>query len=98
MSRRARTVNAVVAVVVVLAPAVAAACPSCISSAYGDRSFNWAYLALLLAPFGIALVVAGVLAWSAGYRPRDLRRLAEAARRWRRRRAPLPNEFHEETT
>ena len=31
-----------------LAPRLAAACATCVSSAYGDRGFNWAYLLLIL--------------------------------------------------
>jgi hypothetical protein len=47
---------------VLLAPRVAAACATCVSSAYGDRTFNWAFLGLLLMPFVVGLAVAGVLA------------------------------------
>jgi hypothetical protein len=39
----------------------AAACPSCISSAYGDRTFNWAFLILLLMPFVVSAAIGGVL-------------------------------------
>jgi hypothetical protein len=67
------------AVAVALAPRAAAACATCVSSAYGDRTFNWAYGGLLLAPFVVAVVVGAVLSWNAGYRLR-----------WRRStRAPL---------
>ena len=48
----------------------ALACAACLSSAWGDRTFNWAYGGLLLAPFVVAAVVAAVVAWSAGYRLR----------------------------
>jgi len=58
------------------------ACAACMSSAYGDRSFNWAYTALMVVPFVVAVGIAAVLAWSAGYRLR-----------WRRR-----NPMNEETT
>jgi hypothetical protein len=53
-----------------LAPQIAAACATCVSSAYGDRTFNWAYGGLLIAPFLVAVVVGGVLSWNAGYRLR----------------------------
>jgi hypothetical protein len=53
-----------------LAPRVAAACATCVSSAYGDRGFNWGYGGLLIAPFLVMLVIVGVLSWSAGYRLR----------------------------
>ena len=46
------------------------ACASCMSSAYGDRTFNWAYTALMVVPFVIGAVLAAVLAWNAGYRLR----------------------------
>jgi hypothetical protein len=53
------------------------ACATCISSAFGDRTFNWAYVGLMLLPFVIVAVIGGVIAWSAGYRPRAVvRRLA----------------------
>jgi hypothetical protein len=63
-----RAVAAAVLVLGVLAPRLAAACPSCISSAYGDRTYNWAYIGLLLMPFLVGVVIAGILAWNAGYR------------------------------
>jgi hypothetical protein len=59
----------------VLAPQIAAACASCVASAYGDRGFNWAYVMLLVLPFGVLGAIAGVLAWTAGYRPGQLRTL-----------------------
>ena len=59
----------------VLAPQLAVACATCVSSAYGDRTFNWAYLVLLVMPFGVLCAIAGILAWSAGYRPAQLRTL-----------------------
>jgi hypothetical protein len=45
-----------------LAPRAAWACATCVSSAYGDRTFNWAFLGLLLMPFVVATGIAGVLA------------------------------------
>jgi hypothetical protein len=71
----ARMLLGVLAAVVVLAPQLAAACASCVASAYGDRGFNWAYVMLLVLPFGVICAIAGVLAWSAGYRPGQLRTL-----------------------
>jgi hypothetical protein len=78
MTARCRgLVTAASALTVALLPGVAAACATCVSSAYGDRTFNWAYGGLLLAPFVVAVVVAAVLSWNAGYRLR-----------WRRSRRP----------
>ena len=63
-----------------LLPRTASACPSCISSAYGDRTFNWAYIGLLVMPFLVGIVIGGILAWNAGYRF-DLARLRRVVRR-----------------
>ena len=46
---------------VLAAPDVALACTWCVSSAFGDRSFNWPYLSLIVAPFVVGAAVAGVL-------------------------------------
>jgi len=46
----------------VLAPSAAWACATCVSSAYGDRTFNWAFLGLILMPFVVATGIAGVFA------------------------------------
>jgi hypothetical protein len=53
---------AAVLVVLVLIPRAAWACATCVASAYGDRTFNWAFLGLLLMPFVVGIVIAGVLA------------------------------------
>ncbi len=66
------------ALVLVLAPSVALACPGCVASPYGDRTFGWAYLMLYAAPFFIASAIAGALAYySRSGRP-------ATARAWRR--------------
>ena len=49
-----------------LVPTVAEACAVCVDSAYGDRSFNWAFVLFMLAPFVVAATLAGVLAWLHG--------------------------------
>ncbi len=46
------------------------ACAACMSTAYGDQSFNWAYGALIAAPFLVAITIGAMLVWSAGYRLR----------------------------
>jgi hypothetical protein len=51
-----------VCLMLLLAPPAASACATCVSSAYGDRTFNWAFLGLLLMPFVVGLGIAGVLA------------------------------------
>ncbi|HEU4368337.1 MAG TPA: hypothetical protein VFV05_08950 [Methylomirabilota bacterium] len=60
-----------------LVPGLAAACQACLSSPYGDRTYNVAYIGLLLMPFAIGLVIGAVLVWSAGYRL-DVARLRRA--------------------
>jgi hypothetical protein len=55
---------ALVALLLTVTPAAADACASCIASAYGDRTFNWAFVTLILMPFGIAAVIGGVLAYA----------------------------------
>jgi hypothetical protein len=51
-----------VVLVLLLAPRAASACATCVSSAYGDRTFNWAFLGLILMPFVVGLGIAGVFA------------------------------------
>ena len=46
---------------VMLTPSTALACTWCVSSAFGDRTFNWPYLSLIIAPFLVAGAVAAVL-------------------------------------
>ena len=58
------------------------ACASCATSAYGDRTFNWAYTALMAVPFVVLVVGGAIFVWNAGYRLR-----------WRR-----TNPINEETT
>jgi len=73
MRTLARRLVGLLVALAMLAPQLAAACASCVASAYGDRGFNWAYILLLVLPFGVLCAIAGILAWSAGYRPAQLR-------------------------
>ena len=52
----------IIVLLVLLAPRAAAACATCVASAYGDRTFNWAFLGLILMPFVVGLGIAGVFA------------------------------------
>jgi hypothetical protein len=45
-----------------LVPQAAWACATCVASAYGDRTFNWAFLGLILMPFVVASGIAGFFA------------------------------------
>jgi len=60
------------ALAVLLTPGLARACASCISTPFGDQTYAWPYLGLILLPFGLMAAVAGVLAYYAGYGPRSL--------------------------
>jgi transcription elongation factor len=51
-----------VVLLLLLAPRAAWACATRVSSAYGDRTFNWAFLGLILMPFVVATGIAGVFA------------------------------------
>jgi hypothetical protein len=53
-------VAGLVTLLALVLPRLALACASCISSPYGDRSYNLAYLGLILTPFAVGLVIAGV--------------------------------------
>lgn len=68
--RPARLAAVALTLVGALVPRLAAACATCVSSAYGDRGFNWGYGGLLIAPFLLMVVIVGVLGWNAGYRLR----------------------------
>jgi hypothetical protein len=68
--RPARVAAIVLTLAGALTPRLAAACAACVSSAYGDRGFNWGYGGLLIAPFLVMIVIVGVLGWNAGYRLR----------------------------
>ena len=55
-----------------LAPSSAWACASCISTPFGDQTYTWPYLGLILLPFGLIAAIVGILGYRAGYRPRTL--------------------------
>jgi len=83
--------------VAVLAPRAAWACATCVASAYGDRTFNWAFLGLILMPFVVGFGIAGVFA-ARYYAPfghfrAPLGRLSRSAREGAAQVAP-----HEETS
>ena len=65
--------RALAALALVLLPALAEACATCIGSPFGDRTYNWPYLALILMPFIIAGAIGAVL-----YRHRGERAAADA--------------------
>lgn len=52
-----------------LTPDVALGCATCLDSAYGSRGFNWAFVALMAAPLGVALGLLGGIVWACRRRP-----------------------------
>jgi hypothetical protein len=61
----------------ILTPRSASACATCIASPFGDQTYTWPYLGLILLPFGLIVAIVGVFAYHAGLRPRTVvRRLA----------------------
>ena len=65
------TAPALLTLILVMLPRAAAACASCINSAYGDRTYNVAYLGLILTPFVVAVAIGAVFTrcwWTARHR------------------------------
>lgn len=58
----ARVIRALAALAVIVTPRAAWACAACLDSAFGDRGFNWAFVALMLTPLAVAGALGGVLA------------------------------------
>jgi hypothetical protein len=54
-------VKRAVAAAMILVPAAADACATCISSPFGDQTYNWPYVFLILLPFALATVIGGVM-------------------------------------
>lgn len=52
-----------------MTPEAAVACATCVSSAFGDRTYNWAYLGLILMPFTVTAVVGLIVAYRMGWTP-----------------------------
>jgi len=89
MSSTTRARRALAGALLILGvPRNAAACAVCIGSAFGDRSYTWPYLGLILMPFVVASAILGVLAWHLGWRPRHLAARVAAALHTERRAAP----------
>lgn len=54
----------------ILTPKSALACATCIASPFGDQTYTWPYLGLILLPFGLIAAIVGILGYRAGYHPR----------------------------
>jgi hypothetical protein len=66
--------HALVAIALLFVPALAEACATCIGSPFGDRTYNWPYLLLILLPFALLTVIGGVMARVSGVSVSTLRR------------------------
>ena len=86
--------RAVAVVAMLLLPTAVEACATCISSPFGDRTYGWPYLLLILLPFVVAAVIGTVLARAFGVSVSTLRRRLTPAFLA----PPLPTARHEETT
>jgi hypothetical protein len=84
---RLPAVAAIVMAAAAAAPRVVSACATCISSGYGDRSFTWAYIGLILMPFAVGIPIVVTLAWYAGWRPQHV---IDRIAAWTARRGPRP--------
>ena len=58
--------RALAALVMALVPAMAEACATCIGSPFGDRTYNWPYLGLIVLPFAVAAVIGTVFVRASG--------------------------------
>jgi hypothetical protein len=70
-------VAALAGLVLMSTPRSAAACATCISSPFGDQTYAWPYLGLILLPFGLIVAIVGILGYLSlkarerdGYHPR----------------------------
>jgi hypothetical protein len=61
--------QAFVMLALTLTPRSVLACASCIATPFGDQTYTWPYLGLILLPFGLIVAIAGILGYHAGYRP-----------------------------
>jgi len=88
---------------VVLAPETALACASCAWSAFGDRSYNWAFVGMLVLPFVVVGVIGGLIVrevrraqWQCEAQPKASR--ADESERTRLGQGTLPPETMKERT
>ena len=51
------------ALALILTPRSASACATCISSPFGDQSYTWPYLGLILLPFGLIVALVGIFGY-----------------------------------
>ena len=92
-----RCVPVVLAAALAVMPSRAWACAVCLGAAFGDRSYTWPYLGLILMPFVVAGAVIGALAWQLGWRPRRMAARLSALIRHAAPSDPSPR-THTETT
>jgi hypothetical protein len=54
---------ALVAPALILTPRLALACATCIASPFGDQTYTWPYLGLILLPFGLIVAIVGIFGY-----------------------------------
>jgi hypothetical protein len=54
---------ALVALALILTPRSALACATCIASPFGDQTYTWPYLGLILLPFGLILAIVAIFGY-----------------------------------
>ena len=54
---------ALASLALILAPRSALACATCISSPFGDQTYAWPYLGLILLPFGLIVAIGGIFGY-----------------------------------
>jgi len=54
---------ALAALALILTPCSAWACATCISSPFGDQSYTWPYIGLILLPFGLIVAIIGIFGY-----------------------------------
>jgi hypothetical protein len=47
----------------ILMPWPTSACATCIASPFGDQTYSWPYLGLILLPFGLMAAIVGILGY-----------------------------------
>jgi hypothetical protein len=55
-----------------LTPRSSLACATCIASPFGDQTYTWPYLGLILLPFALIVAIVAILGYHAGHRPRTI--------------------------
>jgi hypothetical protein len=64
-------ITALAGLALIMTPRSAQACATCIISPFGDQTYTWPYLGLILLPFGLIAALAGVFGYYAYFGAKD---------------------------